>query len=124
MPRVAIPVTEITRAGVAMDTVTQVTADPANDHSVAGGADALTILIVENTHATLARSASIPPNPALTVDGLTVGSQTIGPVPALKTFVCGVYRTNTFKQDVSNTLWVDVAEADLKFRAFRVVPPT
>lgn len=120
MPRVQIPVTEIDRDGVAQPSLTN--GDATNDHYVTGGADGLTVLEIVSSDGG-AQTVEIPPNPALTADGLTVGNLSIA-VAAGATVVAGPFRTNTFKQDTANTLWVNPSVSNtLDFRAYRLVLP-
>jgi hypothetical protein len=65
VPRVAIPVTKATRAGVAL---TATTGDPVNNHYVAN--DGKTGVIVENTGATVSRTVTF--RLSRTVDGQSV----------------------------------------------------
>lgn len=121
MPRVEIPVTEIDRDGVTQPSLTN--GDATNDHYITGGADGLTVIEVVSTDAG-AQTVEIPPNPSLTADGLTVGNLSIA-VAAGATVVAGPFRTNTFKQDTANTLWVNPSVSNtLDFRAYRLVLPS
>lgn len=121
MPRVDIPVTEIDRDGVAQPALTN--GDATNDHSVTGGADGLTILEIVSTDAG-AQTVEVVPNPAMTADGLTVNNLSIA-VAAGTTVFAGPFRTNTFKQDASNTLYVNPSVSNtLDFRAWRIELPS
>lgn len=120
MPRVEITVTAIARDGSTQPAVTN--GDATNDHYVTGGADGLTILEIVSSDAG-AQTVEIPPNPSLTVDGLTVGNLSIA-VAAGDTVLAGPFRTNTFKQDASNTLYVNPSvSGTLDFRAYRITLP-
>jgi len=109
MPRVDIPVTTITRAGVAPPTET--TGVPADGHSVAGN-DGKVFLEVRNSGSTVTRTATVLF--ANTVDGVTVpgkacavllsSTKHFGPWPV------ALYGT---------TLLVDVDNAELRLRAWR-----
>lgn len=121
MARSAIAVTEIDRDGVAQGA--QTTADATNDHYVTGGADGRTLLEIISTDAG-AQTVEIEAAPAFTVDGLTVNPLSIS-VAAGATVYAGPFRTSTFKQDASNTLYVDPSvSTTLKFRAYRLPTPT
>jgi len=66
----------------------------------------------------------IVPNPALFVaDGLTINNLSIA-VSAGATRYAGPFRTSTYKQDSSNTLYLNPSvSTTLKFRAYRVPTP-
>src|SRR6188472_1831142 len=120
MPRVQIAVTEIARDGSTQPAVTN--GDSTNDHYVTGGADGLTVLEIVSSDGG-AQTVEIPPNPALTLDGLTVDNLSIA-VAAGATVLAGPFRTNTFKQDTDNTLWVNPSVSNtLDFRAYRITLP-
>lgn len=120
MARVEIPVTTIDRDGTAQPSLTN--GNATDDHFVTGGADGLTVLQIVSSDAG-AQTVEIPPNPNLTADGLTVGNLSIA-VAAGATVVAGPFRTNTFKQDTDNTLWVNPSVSDtLDFRAYRITLP-
>ncbi len=120
MARTSIPVTEVARDGAAQPS--QTTADAANDHSVAGGADGRTMLEIESTDGS-PQTVEVEPNPSFTVDGLTVDNLSIA-VPAGDVVVAGPFRTSTFKQDADNTLFVNPSvSTTLKFRAYRLPTP-
>jgi hypothetical protein len=121
MPRVEIPVTTVDRDGVTQPALTN--GDATNDHFITGGADGLTLVEIVSSDAG-AQTVEVPPNPSLTVDGLTVGNLSIA-VAAGVTVVAGPFRTNTFKQDASNTLWLNPSVSNtLDFRAYRVTLPS
>lgn len=121
MPRVQIVVTEIDRDGVAQPAVTN--GDATNDHYITGGADGLTIIQIVSTDAG-AQTVEVPPNPSMTADGLTVNNLSIA-VAAGATVLAGPFRTNTFKQDTSNTLWLNPSVSNtLDFRAYRISLPS
>lgn len=120
MPRVQIPVTDIERDGSTQPAVTN--GDATNDHYVTGGADGLTILEIVSSDAG-AQTVEIEPNPNLTVDGLTVDNLSVA-VAAGATVLAGPFRTNTFKQDTDNTLYVNPSVSNtLDFRAYRITLP-
>ncbi len=109
MPRVAVPVTAITRAGVAP--TAEVTGDAVNNHSVVN--DGKTVLLVRNSHATLAKTVTV--KFTATVDDQVVTSRVysiaatasryIGPWPA---------------QWYGGSLQVDVESVDLKLNAYGI----
>lgn len=120
MPRVEIPVTEIDRDGVAQPALTN--GDATNDHYVTGGADGRTLLEIVSTDAG-AQTVEVIPNPALTADGLTVSNLSIA-VAAGATILAGPFRTNTFKQTVTNDLYVNPSvSSTVDFRAYRLPTP-
>lgn len=120
MPRVEITVTAIDRDGATQPAVTN--GDATNDHFVTGGADGLTILEVVSSDGG-AQTVEVLPNPNLTVDGLTVGNLSIA-VAAGETVFAGPFRTNTFKQNATNDLYVNPSvSGTLDFRAYRITLP-
>lgn len=108
MPRVAIPVTQFTRAGVAPPA--EVNGDPVNHHSLANSGKAG--IIVRNAGAS-ERILTIryPAGP----DARAVSPRDI-PVPAGATRWVGPFPTNIF----GTTVDIDVAHADLKLSAIRI----
>lgn len=121
MARVEIPVTEIARDGSAQPALTN--GDASSNHFVTGGADGLTFLEIVSSDGG-AQTVEVVPNPSLTADGLTVDNLSIA-VAAGATVVAGPFRTNTFKQDTANTLYVNPSvSSNLDFRAYRLVLPT
>lgn len=121
MPRVEIPVTSTVRAGVAQPALTN--GDDTNDHYVTGGADGLTLVEIVSTDAG-EQTVEVVPNPSLTADGLTVQNEEIV-VPAGGTVLAGPWRTTTFKQNVTNDLYLNPSvSGTLDFRAYRVVTPS
>lgn len=121
MARSEITVTTIDRDGTDQPSLTD--GDASNDHFITGGADGLTILEIVSSDAG-AQTVEIPPNPNLTADGLTVSNLSIA-VGAGDTVLAGPFRTNTFKQDTDNTLYVNPSvSTTLKFRAYRITLPS
>ncbi|MEU2484089.1 hypothetical protein ABZ593_05675 [Streptomyces sp. NPDC012617] len=108
MPRVAVPVTQSSRAGTVLPAAT--TGDAVNNHSVAN--DGRVILIVKNTGAS---SRDITFLTTVSVDGLTAPSR-IESVPAGETQLFGPFPVN----DYGSTLKVDVAHAELTINAIRI----
>lgn len=109
MPRVAVPVTQSSRAGTVLPTPT--TGDATNNHSVAN--DGRVILMVKNTGATVSRNITF----ALTstVDGLSVTAR-VESIPLGETQLFGPFDPNQY----GTTLNVDVAHAELVLNAIRV----
>lgn len=108
MPRVAVPVTQSSRAGTVLPAAT--TGDATNNHSVAN--DGRAILMVKNTGAS---SRNITFLLTKTVDGLGVTSR-VESIPAGETQLFGPFDPN----DYGSTLNVDVAHAELVLNAIRV----
>lgn len=119
MPRVEIPVTEITRAGVAPPAQTD--ADATNDHYIAENDGRVLIEIVSSDAGE--QTVEVVPNPSLTADGLTIDNLVIT-IPAGATRVCGPFRTTTFKQDASGMMHLNPSvSTTLKFRAYNLPVP-
>jgi len=112
MPRVAVPVTTITRAGVAAPT--EVNADVANGHFVAGN-DGRIALELRNVGATTVRNVTAVF--ARTIDGVT-------PSPVGRVMPVAVSSTRWYGgfpvADYGETLNLDVDHADLRLRAWRI----
>lgn len=108
MPRIAVPVTQSSRAGTVLPAAT--TGDATNNHSVAN--DGRTILEVNNTGAS---SRNITFILTATVDGLAVTSR-VEAIPAGETQLFGPFDPNTY----GTTLNFDVAHAELTMNAIRV----
>ena len=108
MPRVAVPVTQATRAGVTLPAVT--TGDATNNHSVANDGDV--ILIIKNTGAV---SRAVTFYTVKSVDGLTAPTR-------VETLLAGEEQVfGPFDPTVYGTaLNVDVAHAELTLRAIGV----
>lgn len=109
MPRVAIPVTQITRSGVAP--ATEVTGDATNNHSAVN--DGSVWLEVRNSGTTVARTVS-----ALfenTIDGQTVPAKTWS-IPTEATRRIGPFPVRMY----GNSLLVDVDNAELKLTAYKL----
>jgi hypothetical protein len=119
MARSQIAVTEIDRVGVAAGA--QTTADSANDHYFTGN-DGRVLLEIVSTDAG-AQTVEIEPNPALTVDGLTITNLSIA-VPAGATRYVGPFRGNTFNQNSSGDVYVNPSvSTTLKFRCYQLPTP-
>ncbi|MFJ6636546.1 hypothetical protein ACIQMR_35060 [Streptomyces sp. NPDC091376] len=107
MPRVTVPVLQLTRAGV---TLTQTTGDATNNHYVDN--DGSTALIVENAGAS---SRVVTFHIVTKVDGFTVPPRTetlaAGEKQAFGPFPLAEY---------GGKLKIDVAHADLKLTAIRI----
>ena len=121
MPRVQIPVTDIDRDGVAQPAAT--TSDATNDHYATGAADGRTMLMIVSTDGS-PQTVEVVPAPGYTADGLTVNNLSIA-VAAGGTVLAGPFRTTTFSQDTSHTLWVNPSvSTNLALRAYRLPTPT
>lgn len=108
MPRVAVPVTQSSRAGTVLPAATA--GDATNNHSVAN--DGRVILMVENSGAS---SRDITFYTTVSVDGLTAPTR-VESIPAGETQLFGPFPVN----DYGSSLAVDVAHAELLLRAIRV----
>ncbi|MFD5573698.1 hypothetical protein [Streptomyces cadmiisoli] len=108
MPRVAISVTQATRAGV---TLTPTTGDPVNNHTVAN--DGRIAVIVENTGSTVARTVTF--RIARKVDGFTVAPRTESLVAAERQ-IFGPFDV----QEYGGQLQIDVDNAELKLTPIRI----
>lgn len=109
MARGAIPVTAISRTGVALPTET--TGDATNFHTVVN--DGNTIILARNTNSgSTARTVTVHLN--RTVDGQAVASRTYS-VAAAATKALGPFPTG----DYGSSLLVDVDHAELLLRAIR-----
>lgn len=109
MARTNVPVTEITRAGVAP--ANPITGDPTNNHAVAN--DGHVVLLIANTGATVARTATV--RVTRTVDGQTPASRTYSIAQSTSRYI-GPWPTG----DYGTTLQVDVDNAELKLSAYRI----
>jgi hypothetical protein len=110
MPRVAIPVNTVTRAGIA--NATEVNGDTVNGHTLPN--DGRTWLEVRNSNgAATARTVTI--RLSQTVDGQTVTSRTKS-IPAGTTHKVGPFPAGQY----GDNLLVDVDNAELKLTAYRL----
>lgn len=107
MPRVSIPVTKLSEAGVADPTETD--GDATNGHSLPNGGH--TVLRVRNAHATLARNLTL--GTPVTVGGKAV-ADTVVAIPALATRTFADLSPGLYGSSVP----VDVETSDLKLIAF------
>lgn len=114
MPRVDIPVTQIIKSGVAPPNA--VTADPTNDHKFEGN-DGRIFLDVFNLHASTPFVVTI--NTPGNVAGLAIADQTATVQPQ-GTQLVGPFPPTIFNQPGSDVVWVDVDNANLRLRAYRV----
>ena len=110
MPRVAVPVTQSSRAGTVLPAAT--TGDATNNHSVAN--DGRVILMVKNTNAT-STARSVTSRTVRSVDGLTAPTR-VESIPAGETQLFGPFDPN----DYGTTLQVDVDHAELVINAIRI----
>ncbi|WP_033338967.1 hypothetical protein [Catenuloplanes japonicus] len=107
MARVAVPVTVITKAGVAP--ATEVNGDPVNAHSVANSGS--TFIVARNNGVT-PRTMTI--NLKGSVDGQPITARSVS-VPASGTRYVGPFDTTRY----GASLEVGVDHADVKLQAFR-----
>jgi hypothetical protein len=108
MPRVDVPVTQITRSAVAP--AAEVTGDPVNNHSIAN--DGTMWFEARNASTTVARVVTV--NFSRKVDGQTVSPRTYS-IPLSDTRRIGPFPPG----DYGAPLLVDVDNADLKLTAYR-----
>ena len=113
MARVKIPVTTIVRDGVAPPT--QTSADAANDHTIAGN-DGRIVLEAGNVGADDAIVTITTPG---TVAGLAIADLAVT-VPAAGTRWIGPFPTTVFNQPGTDEIFVDVTDADLRFRCYKI----
>ncbi|MGW5509897.1 hypothetical protein ACWEV9_19295 [Streptomyces albogriseolus] len=109
MPRVALTVTNLSRAGVAPPAETD--GDPVNHHSVQNNGRML--LLVRNASASTPRTVTLR-LPGV-VDGQALTPKTVE-IPAEESRYIGPFPTG----DYGSTLQVDVDNAELKLSAFGV----
>lgn len=109
MPRVNVPVTLITRSGVAP--ATEVNGDATNNHSVVN--DGLVWIEVRNSGSTVARTVSA--NFANTIDGQTTPAKTWS-IPTSSTRRIGPFPVRYY----GDTLLIDVDNAELKLTAYKL----
>lgn len=108
MARVVIPVTEITKAGIAP--ATEVNGDATNNHYFAN--DSRTFLVVRNGGAS---TRTLTVKFAATVDGQAVTSRTYSLATTVTRFI-GPFETGPY----GTTVNVDVDHADIKLVAYRL----
>lgn len=109
MARVNVPVTLITRAGVAG--ATEVNGDATNNHVVIN--DSNTWVEARNAHATLPQTVTVLT--ARTVDGQAVTNRVVS-VPALSSRRIGPFSI----EDFGSSLQVNVSTSDIKLTAFKL----
>lgn len=109
MPRVNLPHTSISRAGVAPGA--EVTGDPTNNHSTAN--DGRVFLLVRNSGSTVNRvvTLQIP----TVVDGQAVTARTVS-IPQSTSRYIGPFPP----ADYGDTLTIDVDNAELKLTAYHL----
>lgn len=112
MPRVAIPVTDVTRAGVA---ISEVTGNTTDNHDFAWAKNAL--LVARNAHATLARIVTLVI--ASTVDGQAPANRTVS-VPALGTRYIGPFPAEVYRQAPDGKVYINVDAVDLNLAIFKL----
>lgn len=108
MPRTNLPLTQITRDGVAPGA--EVNADTANNHQ--GVNDGRVFLLVRNAGAGAQNVTLLTPG---TVEGLAIADVVVS-VPAGASRYIGPFPPATF----GDPLQVDVASADLRLTAYRI----
>lgn len=114
MPRVNIPITQLTDAGVAP--AAQVASDAANDHELASN-DGDVFVEITNVNASTPQDATFVTPGA--VQGLAVSDRVVS-VPANNGVrLVGPLSPNVYNQ-VDGKVHIDVTSADLRFRAFRL----
>lgn len=109
MPRVDIPVTQITRSGVAP--ATEVNGDATNNHSFSN--DGTVWIEVRNSGSTVARTVSA--RFANTVDGQTTAAKTWS-IPTSSTRRIGPFPVRFY----GTTTLIDVDNAELKLTAYKL----
>lgn len=113
MPRVAIPVTQIVKEGVAPAGFTA--GDAANDHSISGN-DGLLFLEAVNTGA---GSQDITIDTPGNVSGLAVADLVVS-VPAGLTRLIGPFPPATFNQGGTSDVYVNVIVNTWNLRAYHI----
>lgn len=108
MPRVNIPVTQATRAGV---TLTSTTGDPVNNHYIAN--DGKTGVIVENSGSTVARTVTFRISRKVDGQAVTPRAETLA-VGERQLF--GPFDINEY----GGNLLIDVDHAELKITPVRI----
>mgnify|MGYP001566003466 FL=1 len=114
MARVNIPVTTITRDGVAPPS--QVSSVAADDHVIDGN-DGRVFLEVENVDAASAHTVTVL-TPG-TVAGLAIADLAVS-VPLSSIRWIGPFPTTVFNQTGTDDVHVDIATANLRFRAYKI----
>lgn len=109
MPRVNVPVTQITRAGVAAPAETN--GDATNNHVISN--NGRVILLVRNSGSTVARTVTLR-LPGLT-DGQAITPRTVS-VPISTSRYIGPFPTD----DYGTSLQIDVDNSELKLLAFGI----
>jgi hypothetical protein len=108
--RAAIPVTIISRTGVAP--VAETNGDPVNNHTVAN--DGRTVLLVRNSNgAAVARTLTVRLSGAVDGQGITPRTYSI---PAAASRYIGPFGTTEY----GTSMQVDVDNAELKLSAYRI----
>lgn len=115
MARVAIPVTLITRSTSGITPPAQTSADTANDHVIEGN-DGRVVIEVQNVGADDAVVTVLTPGD---VADLAIADLAVT-VPAGTTRWSGKFPTTVFNQPGTDSIHIDVADADLRFRAYRI----
>lgn len=109
MPRTNVPVTQITRAGVAAPA--EITGDPVNNHVVSN--NGRVVLLVRNSGSTVARTLTLRlPG---TTDGQSITPKTVSLAQSTSRYI-GPFPTG----DYGSQLQIDVDNAELKLLAFGI----
>lgn len=113
MARVQIPVTTVTKSGVAQPA--QTTGDSVNGHYFLN--DGTTILEIVSSDA---GSQTVTIQTSKTVDGYALADQTVTMAAGTTQYV-GPFTTGTFNQSGSTQVYVDTTvSTTIKFRAFSI----
>ena len=110
MARTAVPVTEITRAGVAPAAETN--GDAVNNHSVSN--DGRVVLLIRNSNGS-ATARTLTVNFAKDVDGQTITPRTDSIATGASRYI-GPFDVATY----GRTMSIDVDHAELKLSAYRM----
>jgi len=102
MPRTALAVTEVVRAGVEVQAF--VACDNVNGMYIAANDGDVEIEVANAGGSD--QTVTITPNPSLLNDGLTVASLVLT-VPYGKTYKFGPFKPNTFRQDTNGMMYLD-----------------
>jgi hypothetical protein len=117
MARTTLAVTEVTRAGVAVQAF--VACDQANGMQVLANIGDVEIEL-DNSGAS-DKTVTVVANPTLNTDGLTVNSLVLT-VPYGFTYKFGPFKPNSFRQDASGLLYLDFSSgANFTIRATKRV---
>lgn len=110
MPRVAVPVTSITRAGIAP--AAETSGDATNNHSVQNNGK-MFLLVRNSNGASTSRTVTLRLNGS--IDGQSVTPRTVTIAAAASRYI-GPFPTSTY----GTSLLVDVDNAELKLSAYTI----